>query len=72
MAKNSSPENILVKRFSGSPSFEWFGPRQLGRLKSEIVRLQKVLEDTQDYLGLQQYNAFRNRKTSGPKSMIKS
>jgi len=34
--------------------------RQLGRLKSEIVRLQKVLEDTQD-----QINAFSNELMRG-------
>ena len=71
-AGHRRPENLGEEIFLKPPGLFGvflFWPRQLGRLKSEIVRLQKVLEDTQDYLGLPQdnQNAFRNRKTSGPK-----
>lgn len=71
-SRTSSPRKSWWRDFLETARFVWgvfFWPRQLGRLKSEIVRLQKVLEDTQDYLGLPQdnQNAFTNRKTSGPK-----
>lgn len=60
-AKHRRPDNLGEQIFLNPPEKPgvFFCPRQLGRLKSEIVRLQKVLEDTQDYLGLPQYNQKR-------------